>query len=86
MLVASQAVDGVGAGGRGRGDAMKDCSGTVRGVEVGGRDSRDVLQDRSSCVRDETSTAGRSWRRKLLMASGQETIVAFERTQLKTAM
>lgn len=67
-----QAVDGVGAGGRGRGDAMKDCSGTVRGAEVGGQDSRDVLQDRSSCVRDETGTGGRSWRRKLLMASGQD--------------
>ena len=38
-----QDVDGVGVGERGRGDAMKDCSGTVRGVEVGGRDSRDAL-------------------------------------------
>ena len=51
---------------------MKDCSRSVGGVEMGGRDSRDVLQDCSSCVRDETSTAGCSWRRKLLMASMQE--------------
>jgi len=70
--VASQAVDGVRAGGRGCRDAMKDCSRSVGGVEMGRRDSRDVFQDRSSCVRGETSTAGRLWRRKLLMASGQE--------------
>ena len=70
VLVASQAVDGVGAGGRGCRDAMKDCSRSVGGVEMGGRDSRDVLKDRSSCVCDETSTSVCWWRRKLLMASG----------------
>jgi len=67
-----QAVDGVGGGGRGRGDATKDCSGTDRGVEARGRDSRDALSDFSSCGQDETSTAGCWWRRRLLMASGQE--------------